>query len=80
MRIYVLYLWVATNCNTERDFVCECPLVQCKYALSYFTYLLSNITCENTVIFCENFTSANSINKHICDFKNSRLGPGLLYH
>ena len=67
MRIYLLYLWEATDCNTERDFVCECPLIECKYALSYFTYLLSKGTCVNTVSCRENFTFANNVNRHICD-------------
>ena len=29
-------------------------------------------------IFCENFIFANSIKRHICDVKNSRLGHDLL--
>ena len=35
-----------------------------------------NVYCKSR-IFCENFVFANSIKRHICDAKNSRLGHDL---
>ena len=29
-----LLQWGNMDCENERDFICECPLIECKYALS----------------------------------------------
>ena len=51
----ITFKWEESKCYSTRDFVCECTLIDCKYALSYFTYLLSNGTCVNTVNFSREF-------------------------
>ena len=49
------------------------------FMLQSVCLLINQITVHtvNLEIFCENFISGNSVKRHICDVKNSRLGHDL---